>query len=164
MPGENHGWMRLDRYLAIHQSCMDQVEDYFVVDHDLQAPSFVSLSQVRFTGVIPCHDGIEIHVDQILERDSTDRVRPSFYRYHVQFRVPVDIEPLAPRVVNILRYDNAHPYPDHPDPFHKHLFTSVGKPAGVEHIGREHFPTLRNVIDEVFEWWKERRDRLPGNS
>lgn len=60
--------------------------------------------------------------------------------------------------MRILRYDNAHDYPDHPDAFHKHLFGAAGKPAGVQRIGQDQFPTLRQVIDEVFDWWKANKD------
>lgn len=164
MPGENHGWIRLDRYLEIHQTCMDDIADYFVVGHNVQQmPALVSSNQVRFSGVISCYAGIEIHVDQILERDDRNRVRALFFRYHAQLRVPAATSPPTPRIIYILRYDNAHHFREHPDAFHKHLFTLHGEPASVQHVGREHFPTLRNVIDEVFEWWQQHRDNLPFN-
>lgn len=161
MPGDNDGWMDADRYVQIHQSCMDQVEKYFVLDHDLHRPSFVSISQIRFQGIIHCNDGIEIHVDEVLLRDRRNRVRGYVYRYHALIRMESRIDPAMSHVVNILRYDNADHFANHADAFHKHTFTADGDPDAVQHIGRQNFPTLRNVIDEVFEWWKDHQGKPP---
>lgn len=150
MPGVNHDWQDIDRYFAIHENSLEQVEEYFIVAHDVRHPTVLDRTQVQFRGTLKCLGHIEIHLNLWLDRDSSDRVRGRQFAYHAQIS--------KPRVVNILRYDNAAHYPDHPDTFHKHLFDAVGKQVGIEHIGRQDFPTLRNVIDEVFEWWKAARD------
>lgn len=161
MPGENPGWMNLDRYLAIHERCLDDAEEYFVVRHNLYEPIVRRADFIRFSGTMHCHDGIEIHVFLELKRDARNRVRGRRFQYHAQLRVPPSNDVGAFHIVNILRYDNASHFRMHPDAFHKHLFADDGTPIGVEHVGRQNFPTLRNVIDEVFEWWQAHRGKPP---
>ena len=94
-----------------------------------------------------------LHVSIALERRPDDRVRGVFYRYQAQFADP----PLR----QIFRYDNAHIYTHeaHPDAFHKHVFNDrTWKEIDVEHVGREKFPTLLEVIDELYDWWLQHRD------
>lgn len=150
MPGTNHDWQVMDRYFTIHERCLDQVEEYFVVEHNVRFPVTRSHTRIRFRGFLQCLGGIEVFIDLGLVRDKVDRVRGRRFTYHAQISTP--------QVITVLRYDNAPHYPAHPDAFHKHLFDASGNPAGVVHIGRRQFPTLRNVIDEVFEWWKANRD------
>lgn len=161
MPGENLGWMDLERFLAIHERCMEDVEEYFVLSHDLYGPIVRRADLVRFSGMMHCLDGIEIHVFLELRRDERNRVRGRRFQYHAQLRIPPDNDVDAFRIVNILRYDNASHFRSHPDAFHKHLFADDGSPIGVEHVGRQDFPALRNVIDEVFEWWKVHQGKPP---
>lgn len=144
MPGTNHDWLDLDHYLAIHERCMAQAETYFVFDHDIHRPVVISSTQVRFTGVIHCYDDIEIHVDKVLDRDTINRVRGRYYRYHAQRTNPV---------IPILRYDTSPHFHEFPDRFHKHDFDANGQETRVVHIGRQHWPTLLDVINEVYDWW-----------
>lgn len=150
MPETRRRWRNINRFQDTHRRDLEQAEEYFVIAHDLRNPVLLSSTWLRYHGVLSCHGGIEIHVNHQLVRDHSNRVRTAVVSYHAQI---TEFE-----VVHIVRYDNAHDYPDHPDAFHKHLFDAAGKPAGVEHIGRDNFPTLRQVIDEVFNWWKANRD------
>jgi hypothetical protein len=55
----------------------------------------------------------------------------------------------------ILRYDNAHSHPGHRDAYHKHVYDPfVGDVTGrVEWIGHDYWPTLADVIKEVYRWY-----------
>ncbi len=146
MPGVNHDWHDLEHYLAIHDRRMAEAEEYFVVSHDLHRPLVLSPTQLRFKGIIHCHGGIEIHVDKILDLDNRNMVRGRSYKYHAQIS--------GSPVMNILRYDTAPHDRDHPDAFHKHVFDDVGNEE-VLHVGRQAWPTLAQVIDEVYAWWQD---------
>lgn len=150
MSPARHEWQDLDRYLQVHESSLEPTETYFVTENDLRVPVLLTPAEVHFRGVIRCLGDIEIHTRIWLERNRRNQIRGISFRYHAQIG--------RPRVIPILRYDNADHYPDHPDAFHKHLFDATGKQVAIEHVGRDAFPTLRNVIDEVFEWWKQARD------
>jgi hypothetical protein len=92
-------------------------------------------------------------VDNRLEQDRRHRVRSVVFRYQAQFADPPHRR--------IFRYDNGHIYSreGHPDAFHKHIFSNrTWRETSVEHVGRDQFPTLLEVIDELFDWWVQNRD------
>jgi hypothetical protein len=146
MPGENHDWLNLDHYLAIHERCMAQAEENFVVAHDLLWSVVVAPHMIRFRGIVRCHGELEIHVDKTLDRDRLNRVKGRRYSYQAL------IAGVPP--VRIFRYDNADHFRNHPDAFHRHRFDSVGREIAVEHAGRQNWPTLLDVIDELYDWWR----------
>lgn len=104
-------------------------------------------------GDLFCKGGLVIHVDKTLEVDDRRRVRGRLYRYQAQF--------VTPPVREIFRYDNAHVYSKegHPDAYHKHVFSPfTWKQIDVAHIGRQDWPTLQDVIDELFDWWQKHKE------
>ena len=148
-----HDWMEIDRYLAVLDACLEKAETYFVEDSRISIPTLVTPEEVHIRGELICKDGLVIHVDNVLERDQRGRVRGTDFRYQAQF--------ITPPLRQIFRYDNGHVYTreGHPDAFHKHVFSDrTWRETEVIHIGREHFPTLAEVIDELYQWWLEHRD------
>src|SRR5665811_400326 len=153
MPVSKHDWMDFDRYLSIHDRCIEQASSYFVEHLKLVVPDMVTEKDVRIHGSLGCHGGLVIHVDNYFELNQHNRVRGVEYRYQAQFAEP----PLR----RIFRYDNGHVYKreGHPDAFHKHVFNDrTWREFAVEHVGREQFPTLLDDIDELYDWWVQHRD------
>jgi hypothetical protein len=65
---------------------------------------------------------------------------------------------------NILRYDNVHSFPGHPDANHKHEFdwrTGEELPGFPEWTGRDERPTLGEVMEEVERQYWNNLDDLP---
>lgn len=153
MPGVNRDWHDLEHYLAVHDQCLERSCQYFVENPELVVPRVRGAKTVRIHGDLFCKGGLVIHVDKSLEVDDRHRARGFLYRYQAQF--------VAQPLREIFRYDNDHTYTreGHPDAYHKHVFSTVTwKQAEVVHIGREKFPTLLNVIDELYEWWCDHKD------
>lgn len=153
MPRNKHDGMDFDRYLAIHESYLEHAKGYFVEHSTLVIPDILTEQDIRIHDALACHGGLVIHVDNYFERDGRDRVYHVVFRYQAQFAD----SPLR----RIFRYDNAHIYgrEGHPDAFHKHVFSNrTWREIDVEHIGKEQFPTLLEVIDELYDWWVQHRD------
>jgi len=153
MPHSKHGWLDFDRYLSIHDRCIERASSYFVEQSTLVVPNIVAPDEIRIHGDLFCYGGLVIHLDNTLEMDQHNRVRGVDFRYQAQFQQL----PLR----SIFRYDNGHVYKreGHLDAFHKHLFNDrTWTEIAVEHIGREQFPTLLEVIDELYNWWVQHRD------
>lgn len=112
-------------------------------------------------GVLRCTAGIEIHVEKVqdLRRlGGRPTVRTLLYNYHVLQRLPGGER-------NLLRYDNAHAHPGHPDTHHRHDYEESGY-VRVRHLtecGWEpgDWPTLGNVIEEIYDWWQDQAG-VPG--
>lgn len=146
------GWNSYENYLAVHERRMESLSHYFVERDSL---SFVIIppTNVLLRGSVYCRGGLVLHVENTLSINDRRQVRGSRYRYQAQFSYPPTRE--------IFRYDNAHDgYPDHPDAFHKHVFSpltwkSVSPP---QHIGIDQWPTLYEVLDELHQWWVDHRD------
>lgn len=154
MPGINRDWLDLEHYIAIHEQCLQLSCEYFVENADLIVPRVKSERIVRIRGDLFCKGDLVIHVDKSIEIDDRRRARGFLYRYQAQF---VTFPPLR----QVFRYDNDHVYvrEGHPDAYHKHVFSTVTwKETAVVHIGRENWPTLQKVIDELFDWWQEHKD------
>ena len=63
------------------------------------------------------------------------------------------------QTVDLFRYDNIHAHEGHRTRHHRHRFDLSGgeiKPS--EHMGEDGWPTLGQVLDELFQVWVE--DRL----
>jgi hypothetical protein len=119
---------------------------YFVEQSSVVAPDAINPKVIRIHGDLHCKGGLVIHVDNYLEQDRRHRVHGVVFRYQAQFADP----PLR----RIFRYDNDHIYSreGHPDAFHMHVFSNRSwRNTSVEHIGRHQFPTLLEVIDELFD-------------
>jgi hypothetical protein len=145
-------WQDFNRCLSMYDRWIDDACSFFVIEPDVLVPDTVTPSRVRLRGKLSCYGGLVLHVDIALERDSRDQVRGVNYRYQAQFAKP----PLR----QIFRYDNDHTYAreGHPDAFHKHIFSNrTWREVEVVHIGRDNFPTLAEVIDELYQWWLENR-------
>jgi len=132
---------------------MEECRSYFVEDDTLQF-EVVSRDRISLAGRIFCHGDLVIHVNKILELNSSHEVRGLLYSYQAQFVS-------APERI-IFRYDNAHTYSKegHQDGFHKHTFSfrtwkEIVPPTW---IGRQDWPELSKVIDELYDWWIEHRD------
>lgn len=148
MPYNEHRWLSFERYLAVLDRSIATASSYFVERSNLVAPDIISPHEVQIHGNLFCKGGLVIHVDNSLERDQRDRVQGIDFRYQAQFADP----PLR----RVFRYDNGHIYAreGHPDAFHKHVFSNRSwRETSVEHIGRDQFPTLLEVIDELYDWW-----------
>lgn len=150
---DRHGWTSLQTYMTIHEKCLDERSSYFV-EHDTLRFEVISPSRILLSGQISCHGDLVFHVDSTLEINEKRQVRGLRDSYQAQFASP----PLR----QIFRYDNSHVYVDegHEDAFHKHQFSyrtwkEIRPPIW---IGRQDWPNLAKVIDELYEWWIEYRD------
>lgn len=153
MAGTRHVWPDMDRFLAVHDSCIERVCSYFVDEPNIVAPDIITPGLFRFHGELICKGGLVIHIDNYLNRDVHNHVHGTVYRYQAQF--------IEPPLRQIFRYDNDHVYAreGHPDAFHKHIFSDrTWHEIEVQHVGRERFSTLLEVIDELYDWWLRKRD------
>jgi hypothetical protein len=147
-PGDPHGWNDLDNYLNVHDAWLRQFHGYFLLENrltlDVLGPAtLVIRGRLHFVG------DLFIDVDKTLEINALNQVRTVRYSYHAGIAGRADRP--------IFRYDNAHPHPGHIDEHHKHLFDlqtwrEIKPPVCVTRAG---WPTLGQVIEELFEWWEE---------
>jgi hypothetical protein len=147
-------WIPLDSYISQHWSHMRDL-DYFV-EYDGLSFESVSESVIVLPGEVQCQFGIKLDVEKFLEVDEQQRVSAFGYKYHAMIG-----NPPSP----IFRYDNAHLYvrEGYPDEFHKHLFDPVmGEelPGSPEWIGIKNWPTLRQALEELCDWWLETGQHL----
>ncbi len=146
MPADRHGWNDLEHYIGIHFSCLSDFEHFILDDGVIIA--IAGPDTVTVSGRLRCQDGIYLDVRKILELNERNQVRTSKYKYHAG----IAGEGSRP----LFRYDNAHGYgrAGHVDNHHKHVFDETGKESrDPEWIGRDRWPTMREVIVELEEWW-----------
>ena len=150
---DRHGWNSLDNYLAVHDSCMSDLREYFV-DSDTLAFEVIDGRTLRLHGSVYCHGGLVLHVTKLLELNDTQQIRTFRYRYQAQFAEPPTRQ--------IFRYDNDHAYlrENHADAHHRHRFNirTWKEITPPEWVGHDHWPVLREVLDELYEWWILHRD------
>ncbi len=110
-------------------------------------------------GRIWCRHGLFVDVRNVLEINERRPVRGKLYKYHAALD--------GPSHRPIFRYDNSHTYlrEGHPDAFHKHRFDhqtweEVRPP---EWIGYDNWPTLADVIEELYDWWQKTGQFLAGS-
>lgn len=148
-----------EQYQAIHAKKIADLSPHFIVTDEL-VPQLTP-NAVIWRGVLYCVDNLEIHVFKIqdlFERpDGRPAVQTQLYEYHVLQRLPQ-------RERNLFRYDNAHLHHEHPDAHHRHEYDEHGA-SRVEHLVARgwpvgDWPTLGDLIDEVYEWW---RAKSPSN-
>lgn len=149
-PGDPRGWTSLDQYLTTLDAQLRRLGNYFVERSDL---SITATGEHRFQlrGRIYCQYGLFVDVTEVLVIDDLHRVRCTRYKYHAGFAGEVSR--------SVFRYDNAHVYAreGHQDAYHKHRFNystweEIAPPIW---IGRDDWPTLAEVIDELYDWWQE---------
>ena len=140
-----HGPNSWDNYQAVHQRWMKDFE-HFIEEDALTATAtntFVSWHGMRY-----CVGGIEIKVtkDQRADyRSGQLMVETAEYSYHALRRI-------GTRVINLLRYDNAHEHPGHPDAHHRHSYDAEGDELEPPtHVGVDGWPTLGEFVREVYE-------------
>jgi hypothetical protein len=139
--GEKHGWLRFDRYQAIHEQSLER--------HPFVVENLTAFSRVNqqgtviyvLEGTIVCEARIVIDVTKHLgvrQWRNGEQVRGSLYRYHAHIRGGF----------NILRYDNQHD--NAPGEDHRHEYDLR---TGEEHprltLEREQMPTLIEALSEV---------------
>jgi hypothetical protein len=127
--------------------------DHFIIRDGL-AYETIDPRTLQIAGEVVCEGGLSLFVTKHLEVTNDLQVKTFRYRYHAQFTDP----PLR----QIFRYDNGHVYgrEGHPDAFHRHTFDTstwheIVPPTW---IGYEHWPTLREVLEELYEWWITHQD------
>jgi len=114
-----HGPNSWDNYEAVHRSYMKGFE-HFIEEDRLTATATSSL--VRWQGELYCSGGVEIHVARTQRADYRGGqllVETTEYSYHALRRT-------GTTTTNLLRYDNVHVQPDHPDAHHRHHFDANG--------------------------------------
>jgi hypothetical protein len=146
--GDRHGWNSLEGYLNAHHGNMRDFLGHFVVvdgiDILLSGPEAIQIE-----GRLHCRGGLFLDVRKTLDMNERRHVRTVLYSYYAGI--------VGEPVRTIFRYDNAHPHSGHPDAHHKHCFdvstwTEIKPP---QWIGYAAWPTLRDVIEELDEWWSE---------
>jgi hypothetical protein len=150
---DKHGWNSLHNYVAVHDSCMSDLREYFILADTLQFET-IDRRTLRLHGSVYCHGGLVLHVTKLLEINDSDQVNAFSYRYQAQFA--------EPPIRQIFRYDNAHIFVQegHEDEYHCHRFSNrtwheIEPPTW---IGYANWPTLREVLDELYEWWVLNRE------
>lgn len=120
----------------------------FLVEDALEWRAEEGGNRISIRGRLHLPHGYSIAVDKVLEVRVTWRrreVRIVRYAYHALRTFP------DAQVRELFRYDNDHRYvrEGHPDEHHKHVFDQKGREQ-VLWVGREHWPTLHKVIDELY--------------
>ena len=138
-----------DSYLAAHNGRLADFADHFVEDDTLEIETTGAI--VLWSGVLSCRDGIEIQVrrqQRTWMRSGGRWVETIEYSYHVMVRA-------GDAVRSLFRYDNAHPHPGHSDAHHRHAYDDAGNNESVSWVGEAGWPTLGDVIEEAYEWWRQ---------
>lgn len=139
-----------EHYLAIHAKKIADYSPHFIVSDEL-VPQ-VTHTAVIWRGALYGVDGLEINVvkvqDLSVRSDGRLAVQTQFYQYHI-------LQRLQQGERNLFRYDNTHPYPDHPDAHHRHEYDDSGA-SHCQHLSERgweagDWPNLGQVIDEVYE-------------
>lgn len=143
---DRHGWNALDKYLQSHDRRLDDLRHDFVLADNLER-GFVDAGHYEIRGRAICRHGLFVDVVKVLEVDRRHRARTVSYSYHAGFLG----NPGRP----VLRYDNAHSYPNHTDAHHKHRFDHVTwQPIEPPMwIGRDDWPHRSDVLEELRDWW-----------
>lgn len=137
-----------DSYLSAHHGWLADFADHFVERDTLEIKTTETI--VLWSGVLYCRDGIEIQVEKRQRtwmRSGRRWVETIGYSYHVMTK-------REGRVRGLFRYDNAHPHPDHADAHHRHEYDDDGNDASVTWVGEAGWPTLGDVVEEAYEWWR----------
>lgn len=136
-------------YLGAHEGKLRDFEDHFIELDDLVYDLLPDA--VYWHGSLHCLDGIEVLVERYQRctfRKGARWVDTLFYKYEV-------LQRRAGKAIEIVRYDNVHLQPGHPDPHHRHRFDATGiEIEPPEHVGRAGWPNLGQVLDEAHTHWR----------
>lgn len=146
---DRHGWNSLDGYLAAHHAQLTRLGDFFVEENGLTIfPQ--DADHLRIEGRLRCRGIIFVDVRKVLVFNERNQVRCIHYKYRAGL--------VGDTARPILRYDNSHTYQreGQPDAFHKHRYDpytweEIRPPLWV---GYDNWPTLAEVLDELYEWWR----------
>lgn len=147
--GDPHGWNGLQNYLKVHERYLEDLRGDFVLGDSLQY-DFPTPDLFEIRGRVSCQHGLFVDVDKTLEINDRNQVRTIKYSYHAGVEGQQDRP--------IFRYDNAHRYirEGHEDDHHKHRYDYANwqEVEPPEWIGRDRWPHLNEVIEEVNQWWE----------
>jgi Family of unknown function (DUF6516) len=155
-----HAPILFRNYRTIHETVMERFKvSRFVGEETLEFTNQLP-GVIELRGEIACLGNLLITVEKYLRILSGEGdnalVQTSYYIYNVSLR----------GYGNVLRYDNSHDRPGHPDRHHKHQFNLTDEPSEPEEsgdvvwVGRQSWPTLGRVIQEVQEWYWLNREAL----
>jgi hypothetical protein len=157
--GDPHGWNSLDNYMKTHQGYLAYWERRgFLINDALEWRMEEGGSVLTIRGRLHFRGGYSIAVDKVLTvRIARGRceVQTVRYAYQVLRALPDG------QACKLFRYDNDHQYrrEGHPDAHHKHVYDRNGNEQ-VVWVGRENWPTLHKVIDELYELALQLNDTL----
>ena len=117
---------------------------------------------LRLFGEIGCKGNIVISVEKLIALVDPDG-DPEDLNVGVQ-TVRYAYNALIRSHENLLRHDNAHPHPGHPDNHHWHEFdwkTGEELAGFPKWCGVDGWPTLGDFIQQVEAWYWQHRDELP---
>jgi hypothetical protein len=123
----------------------------FVGDDTIQLLRFAD--SLFMVGQVGCKGNVVITVEKLLAVTDHETVQTVRYSYQATIR----------NGHKIMRFDNQHAHPGHPDDHHKHVFNYLtgdefeGSPIW---IGADKWPTLSDVIRELADWHHEHYDDL----
>ena len=146
---DRHGWNSYQNCREIHEA---RLAAHPFVDHS--RPNTIAFEFYEFegelymelNGQIHCRNGVVLEVTKYFEtrwtRGGRLQVRCFSYRYNAS---------IAGKH-NVLRYDNGHDL----DEYHRHVFdVTNGQPVLEEHLTRNEFPLLSEVLDELARMFGE---------
>lgn len=146
MAADPHGWASWQEYLNAHNGKLDGLRDHFIIEDRLQPVLTTSL--VFWNGELLCVDGITVTVDRTQNsriRHNLRQVRTRDYVYNVTHRIGSETR-------KIVRYDNIGDH-GHLDKHHRHAYAANGIET-VEWVGKDGWPNLGQVLDEVYDYWQ----------
>jgi Family of unknown function (DUF6516) len=145
---DRHAASSWDSYLSAYHGRLADFTDHFVERDTLEIRT--TATTVLWSGVLYCREGIEIQVEKRQRtwmRSGRRWVETIEYSYHVMTRAEDGVR-------GLFRYDNAHTHPGHEDAHHRHDFGGDGQNDAVRWVGEAGWPTLGDVIEEAYEWWR----------
>lgn len=140
----------VDRFFTIHEESLRLLESWAIISNELGTIVDIDAGRIIIRGELRCQGDISLFVDMQLVVDKNRKVREKSFSYQAQMA--------ALRIRQTFRYDNAHQYifKGHPDAFHKHVwnYETWQEIEPSAWIGRYHWPTLAQVVEEVWDWWQ----------
>jgi hypothetical protein len=146
---DQHRATSWESYLGAHIGKLHDFEDHFLIANELDYELLPE--HVHWLGRLRCRGGIEIHVE---------RLQRSFFKKGLRWVETVEykyqvIQRRADQTIELVRYDNQHTQPGHPDAHHRHRFDEFGvEIEPPEHVGRGGWPNLGKVLDEAHAYWR----------
>lgn len=116
-------------------------------------------SGLKLEGEVGCKGDIVISVFKLIAIVQPDDLNPTVQTFRYAYNASVR------GFSNLLRHDNAHPYPGHPDQHHRHEFdwkTGAEASGSPQWVGSAGWPTLGDFIQEVADWYWKHRESLPA--